>query len=181
MSIQMQPQKADNAQVWRASGYLEWCFEKSFYQNQAAKLGIKNLISNSEFKIITNSRLKGLQVNILKDFSAQICRFCASRLFLLLLQKICIMTFDIVIIGYFAGFCTAIAQFPQALKVIRSGETQNISIGTYSIMTFGILMWFLYGILLSNLPMIIANGVCLLPSLYILTITVRNILTVKKQ
>lgn len=97
------------------------------------------------------------------------------------MQKFFLMTFDIVIIGYFAGFCTAVAQFPQALKVIRTGDTQSISLGMYSIMTFGILLWFLYGVFLKNLPMMLANGVCLIPSLYILYITIRNILRTKKQ
>ena len=91
------------------------------------------------------------------------------------------MTFDIVVIGYLAGFCTAVAQFPQAAKVIRTGDTKSISIGMYSIMTFGICCWLLYGILLHNLPMILANGVCLLPSLYILYITIRNILRTKTE
>jgi len=91
------------------------------------------------------------------------------------------MTFDIVIIGYLAGFCTAIAQFPQAIKVIRTGETHSISVGMYAIMTFGILLWFLYGVFLENWPMILANGVCLLPSLYILHITFRNIKRLKKE
>jgi MtN3 and saliva related transmembrane protein len=91
------------------------------------------------------------------------------------------MTFDIVVIGYLAGFCTAVAQFPQAAKVIRTGDTKSISIGMYSIMTFGILCWLFYGFLLHNLPMILANGVCLLPSLYILYITIRNILRTKTE
>jgi MtN3 and saliva related transmembrane protein len=106
--------------------------------------------------------------------------FCAGRIFLLLLQKITPMTFDIVIIGYVAGFCTAVAQFPQALKVIKTGDTESISIGMYIIMTLGIFFWFLYGVLLSNLPMMLANGVCLLPSVYILYITIRNIFKTKK-
>lgn len=90
------------------------------------------------------------------------------------------MTFDIVIIGYLAGFCTAMAQFPQALKVIKTGDTQSISVGMYSIMTFGILLWFAYGVALRNLPMILANGVCLIPSFYVLLITIRNIIKNKK-
>lgn len=90
------------------------------------------------------------------------------------------MAFDIVIIGYFAGFCTAIAQFPQAIKVIKTNDTKSISLGMYFIMTLGITMWFLYGILLNNLPMIIANGVCLIPSVYILYITIRNLIKSKK-
>lgn len=84
------------------------------------------------------------------------------------------MSFDISLIGYIAGFCTAIAQFPQAYKVIKTGETESISLGMYLIMTLGIFFWFAYGILIPDLPMILANGVCLIPSVYILFITIRN-------
>jgi MtN3 and saliva related transmembrane protein len=84
------------------------------------------------------------------------------------------MAFNIEFVGYFAGICTAIAQFPQAYKVITSGETSSISIGTYGIMTFGVLCWFIYGMLIPNLPMIIANGICLVPSCIVLFISVRN-------
>lgn len=91
------------------------------------------------------------------------------------------MAFDITIIGYVAGFCTATAQFPQALKVIKTGDTKSISFGMYTIMTVGIFFWFTYGVLLHDLPMILSNGVCLIPSVYILYITVRNISRTKKQ
>lgn len=90
------------------------------------------------------------------------------------------MTFDIVLVGYIAGFCTAVAQFPQAYKVIRTGETQSISLGMYVTMTFGIFFWLLYGLLIPDLPMILANFVCLIPSLYILYITIRNLNRLKK-
>jgi len=91
------------------------------------------------------------------------------------------MAFDIVIIGYIAGFCTATAQFPQAMKVIKTGDTQSISLGTYFTMTLGITLWFLYGVLLNNFPMILANGVCLIPSAYIIYITIRNLVKSKKM
>jgi MtN3 and saliva related transmembrane protein len=91
------------------------------------------------------------------------------------------MTFDIVIIGYLAGISTAIAQFPQAYKIIKTGDTQSISLGMYVIMSIGILLWFVYGILLQNWPMILANGVCLVPSFYILCITLRNLKNSKKK
>lgn len=85
------------------------------------------------------------------------------------------MTFDISIVGYIAGFCTAIAQFPQAYKVYKTKNTDSISIGMYSIMTLGIVFWFSYGLLLSDWPMILSNGVCLLPSFYTLYVTVKNL------
>lgn len=95
--------------------------------------------------------------------------------------KIIIMTFNIVIVGYLAGFCTAIAQFPQAYKVIRTRETSSISLGMYIIMTLGIFFWFMYGVLIPDLPMILANFVCLIPSVYILFITIRNSNRLKKH
>lgn len=91
------------------------------------------------------------------------------------------MAFDIVIIGYLGGFLTAIAQFPQAIKVIKTGDTQSISLGMYSIMTLGIFFWLLYGILIPNIPMILANAVCLIPSIYVLYITILNSLKSKKM
>jgi MtN3 and saliva related transmembrane protein len=90
------------------------------------------------------------------------------------------MTFDITIVGYLAGFCTAIAQFPQAYKVLKTGDTHSISLGMYSIMTFGIVLWMIYGLLIPDFPMIIANAVCLIPSFYTLFVTVRNIYKRKK-
>jgi len=127
---------------------------------------------------LTQNRI--IHDTIVLIFLAHTGPFCASRIFLLLLQKITFMAFDIVLIGYVAGFCTAVAQFPQALKVIKTGNTESISFGMYLIMTLGIFFWFLYGVLLSNWPMMLANGVCLIPSVYILYITVRNIYKSKK-
>lgn len=84
------------------------------------------------------------------------------------------MNFNISIIGYAAGFCTALAQFPQAYRVIKTGETHSISLTMYSIMTLGIFFWFLYGVAIPDLPMILANGICLAPSLYILFKSIVN-------
>ena len=84
------------------------------------------------------------------------------------------MAFNIEFVGYFAGVCTAFAQFPQANKVIKTGNTSSISVGTYAIMTFGVFCWFIYGVLIPNFPMIIANGICLVPSSVVLFISMRN-------
>ena len=84
------------------------------------------------------------------------------------------MDFYIAIIGYVAGICTATAQFPQAYKVYKTQETKGISLIMYSTLTLGITFWFIYGILLQNLPMILANGVCLPPSFYTLFVMIRN-------
>jgi len=116
----------------------------------------------------------------LHSIISQFFPFCAIGIFSVLLSKFSLMAFDIVLVGYVAGFCTALAQFPQAFKVIKTGETHSISLGMYLIMTFGIFFWFLYGLLIPDFPMIIANFVCLIPSLYILYITIRNLNKIQK-
>ncbi|MBP6610645.1 MAG: SemiSWEET transporter [Paludibacter sp.] len=90
------------------------------------------------------------------------------------------MEFNVSVIGYLAGICSAISQFPQALRIIKTGDTASISPLMYSLLTLGVLLWFYYGILLHNSPMIIANGIGLIPSIYILYITFRNKLKANK-
>lgn len=91
------------------------------------------------------------------------------------------MTFDISIIGYIAGACSAISQFPQAFRIIKTRDTHSISPAMYSIMTLGVVFWLLYGILLNDLPMILANGVALIPMFYILYIIIQNNRILKKH
>jgi len=91
------------------------------------------------------------------------------------------MIFDISFVGYFAGICTALAQFPQAYKVYKTKETTSISLGMYCIMTIGIVFWFLYGVLLKDWPMILSNGICLIPSFYTLYITMLNLTSKNKK
>ena len=135
-------------------------------------------MESSNFQTLNCQTLPFFHSSIL--FPAQSCPFCAVRIFSVLLSKFSLMAFDIVFVGYVAGFCTAVAQFPQAYKVIKTGETHSISLGMYVTMTFGIFFWFLYGLLIPDFPMIIANFVCLIPSLYILYITIRNLNKIQK-
>jgi len=85
------------------------------------------------------------------------------------------MDFNVTIVGYCAGTCSAICQFPQAYKVFKTKDTQSISLGMYAIMSLGVVLWMAYGLLIGDMPMILANGVGLVPSLYTLYLTIRNI------
>lgn len=57
-----------------------------------------------------------------------------------------------------AGFTTG-ANFPQTYKIIKSKSTEDISTATYIMLLLGGLLWVTYGILRSDLPVIIANGI----------------------
>jgi len=79
-----------------------------------------------------------------------------------------ISNFILKYIGFFAAFCTTIAFLPQALKVWKTKSTKDISLYMFIIFTVGVLSWLIYGISISDLPIILANAVTLILSLFIL-------------
>lgn len=78
------------------------------------------------------------------------------------------------LVGYLAAFCTSISFLPQAIKVLKTRDTRSLSIVMYSVFTFGVAMWFTYGVLLNNYPMMIANVVTLILASTILIIKIQN-------
>ena len=65
------------------------------------------------------------------------------------------------IIGLLAAVFTTVSFVPQAVKIIKIKETRDISLMTYLLLEAGIFLWLVYGILIGNLPVILANGVTL--------------------
>ncbi|MEJ5286837.1 MAG: hypothetical protein CH6_1573 [Candidatus Kapaibacterium sp.] len=63
------------------------------------------------------------------------------------------------LIGSIAAIMTTTAFVPQAVKIIRTKSTRDISLGMYLILTTGILFWLIYGILLREPPIIFANTI----------------------
>ncbi len=61
------------------------------------------------------------------------------------------------IIGLMAGLCTTVAFLPQAVKTWRTKSAKDLSLGMYSIFCIGIILWLIYGFLISNLPIIFTN------------------------
>ena len=84
-----------------------------------------------------------------------------------------ILNFILKYIGFFAAFCTTFAFFPQAVKVWKSKSTKDISLYMFIIFTTGVFSWLIYGIIISNLPVILANAVTLILSLFILICKLR--------
>ncbi|MBS7232112.1 SemiSWEET transporter [Flavobacterium psychroterrae] len=63
------------------------------------------------------------------------------------------------IIGLFAGICVTISVVPQIIKVWKTKKVKQISLKTFGILTFGLLIWIIYGIIKNDLPIIITNCV----------------------
>lgn len=74
------------------------------------------------------------------------------------------------IIGYTDAFLTTMSFLPQAIKTIRTRSTKDISLIMYIMFITGVALWFVYGLHLKSMPMIIGNAVSLLLSGIILII-----------
>jgi MtN3 and saliva related transmembrane protein len=79
----------------------------------------------------------------------------------------------ITLVGLLAAACTTFSFLPQAVKTIRTKDTQSISLSMYALFTFGTLLWFIYGIFSGNMPVYLANGITLLFALIILAYKIR--------
>jgi len=74
----------------------------------------------------------------------------------------------ITIIGLIAAAFTTIALLPQLLKVWKTKSTKDISIGMFLLYCAGVLLWFVYGVYLRDLPIILANSLAFIQGLTIL-------------
>jgi MtN3 and saliva related transmembrane protein len=72
-------------------------------------------------------------------------------------------------IGALAALASTASFAPQALKIIRTRQTKDISTGMYLLTVSAFAAWTLYGAMLGRWPLIAANSICFLLSAFILT------------
>jgi len=65
------------------------------------------------------------------------------------------------IIGILAGFLCTISFVPQIVRIFRTRHTRDLSLMTFSLLCLGVFLWLIYGILIKDLPVILANSVIL--------------------
>ena len=78
------------------------------------------------------------------------------------------------IIGLTAAAMGGVSLFPQMLKVLKTKSTKDISREMILILAGSIFLWLVYGILLKNLPIIIANFFGFIQALIILFFKIKN-------
>jgi len=61
------------------------------------------------------------------------------------------------VIGMFAGSCTTFSFLPQVLKSWKAKATGDISLNMYIVFCVGLCFWLLYGFLINDIPLVIAN------------------------
>lgn len=71
-------------------------------------------------------------------------------------------------IGYLAGILTTLAILPQIIRTWRTKKVDDISPKMFIILTLGVGLWVIYGVLKNALPIIIFNGISFLLNLSML-------------
>jgi MtN3 and saliva related transmembrane protein len=75
------------------------------------------------------------------------------------------------LIGVFAALCSTVSFTPQAVKIIRTRETKDISVWMYTLTVIGFAAWTIYGAMLPQWPLVASNSFCFVLSAFILTMT----------
>ena len=61
------------------------------------------------------------------------------------------------VIGFIAGFLVVFAAIPQLIKALKTKSTHDISLLMYLSICSGLLLWLIYGILISSPSLIVTN------------------------
>lgn len=67
----------------------------------------------------------------------------------------------VIIVGMIAAFLSTVSSLPQVIKTIKLKETKDISFWMWAFLAVGIFLWLIYGLLKTDLPIILANGISL--------------------
>jgi MtN3 and saliva related transmembrane protein len=78
-------------------------------------------------------------------------------------------------IGSAAAFCTTVAFVPQIVHIVKTRNTNGISLTMYSIFTLGVVLWLAYGLILHSFPIILANVVTLVLAGSVLAMKVKDV------
>jgi MtN3 and saliva related transmembrane protein len=81
------------------------------------------------------------------------------------------------IFGYIAAILTTLSFLPQTIKTIKEKNTEGISLIMYSMFTTGVFLWLVYGLFVSDIPIILSNGVTLTLATTILFLKIKYTFT----
>lgn len=80
----------------------------------------------------------------------------------------------VMLLGLVAACCTTLAFVPQVIKTWRTRSTGDLSLGMFSVMVTGIVLWLIYALIRGDLPLAAANGVTLVLAGTMLVLKLRH-------
>ena len=86
----------------------------------------------------------------------------------------------ITLIGVVAATCTTISFVPQVVQILKTGNVSGISLSMYGILTTGVGLWMLYGFLISDIAVFVANLITFVLAVAVMALTIRERLFVSR-
>jgi MtN3 and saliva related transmembrane protein len=77
------------------------------------------------------------------------------------------------VIGYVAALFTTFSLLPQIIRIWKLKEARDVSLFMPLMVSIGALLWLVYGIMIAEAPVIVANAVSLLVALTTLFVTIK--------
>lgn len=77
-------------------------------------------------------------------------------------------------IGSIAAILTTLSFLPQAIMVLRTRNTDSLSLTMYAMFTAGVSCWLVYGLMIQSMPVIVANLVTVCLAALILSMKIAN-------
>jgi MtN3 and saliva related transmembrane protein len=77
-------------------------------------------------------------------------------------------------VGLLAGTLTTVSFVPQVVRTVVTRDTRAISLGMYALFTLGVFLWLVYGLILGQLPIVLANGVTFVLAGVVLSLKLRH-------
>ena len=87
---------------------------------------------------------------------------------------------NIDILGLFAAVLTSASFVPQVIKTVRSKDTTSISLFMYTMFVTGVGCWLVWGVVVDQVPVIVANVVTFILAAVILGMKLYSVI-VKKE
>lgn len=78
------------------------------------------------------------------------------------------------LIGGIAAILTTVAFVPQAYQSYKTCDLSGVSLPMYSVFTLGVGFWLIYGLLIHNWPIIVANAITFALSAMIMVLKIRE-------
>lgn len=66
---------------------------------------------------------------------------------------------QIEIIGFIAAILTTVSFVPQVYKIWKTKSAESVSLSMFLLFFIGVALWFVYGLLLGSISMIVANTI----------------------
>lgn len=76
-------------------------------------------------------------------------------------------------IGILAGILCTISFIPQVIKIFKTKHTKDLSLVTFFVFSLGVFFWLIYGILIKEFPVILANAAMLILALLIVGMKIK--------